>query len=294
MSREGKSLRLTLLITIMMLGVMFVYVPNDADASQLTIVTTSISPASQNVDVSPGSTGAILFSGTCKAEPYGPAPIVVSLTASMEGGGMAAVSPSSFTLSNTRDTQELSISVVVPILISRQSMIKVRLTGTFQQGVAADSVGPSEAQVIILQYYKFIVFSETPYQEVSPGDAIVFSLRVENLGNGQDTLVTTAENQDELVKAGWTLAPIPKLTLEEKQIRQVSYTIQTPQKWTIWQNKIYMIELRMLSEGAIVEEYPLFVRSKGVYIPGFEPLFTIIILVGMAFVMNYKRKLREP
>jgi hypothetical protein len=297
MSREGKSLRVTLLITIMMLVCMFAYVPQEAEASQLTIVTTSINPASQNVNVAPGSTGAILFSGECTAEPYGPAPIVVSLQAVMEGGGTAAVSPSSFTLSNQQTSQPLSISVVVPILISRQSMIKVRLTGTYQQGMSAGSVGPSEAQVIILQYYKFIVFSENPYQEVSPGDSLVFSLRIENLGNGQDTLVTKVLNQDDLVDDAWTLTPIPILTIDEKMEKKITYTIQTPQKWTIWQNKIHMIELQMVSEdsgGAVKQDYPLFVRAKGVYIPGFEPIFTIMILVGMAFIMQHKRKIREP
>ena len=298
MSREGKSLRVTQLVTAMMLCCLFTYIPGESDASQLTIVTTSINPASQNVNVQPGATGAVQFSGECTAEIYGPAPVIVTLSAVMVGGGTATVSPQSFTLSSTgRTSQALSISCVVPILISRNTQPKVQITGTFTQGASAGPVGGCEAQLIVLQFYKFIVYSEGPYQEVGPGDSIVFPIKLENYGNGQDTIVTKVDNEEDLVGDGWTLTPIPKITMDEKQVKTISYTVQTPQKWTIWQNKIHIIKLQFISEdsGATVkEDYPLFVRTKGIYIPGFEPIFTIMILVGMAFIMQHKRKLREP
>ena len=129
--------------------------------------------------------------------------------------------------------------------------------------------------------------------EISPGDSVVFSLKVENRGDGEDTLEARIENEDDLVDNGWTLAPIQKLIIDEKQVKPISYTVQAPQKWTIWQNKIHIIKLEMVStDGGVKEPYPLFVRTKGVYIPGFEPVFAIMALLGMAFIMKRHRNKR--
>ncbi len=294
MPEYSKWLRSTVILSVLLLSVFasLITVPEKSEGSQITMVHTSITPASQEVDVSPGSTGSVLFQGSCEAEIYGPLPVVVNLQATVQGGGTAAVSPQSFTLSNQKTSQSLSISVVVPILISRNTQIKVQISGTWKQGASMGDVGGSEAQIIVLQYYKFMVYSDNPYQQISPGDSVVFPLKIENLGNGQDTYVTTIENEEELVSAGWTLTPIPKLTVDEKQFKRITYTVQSPQKWTIWKNKVWMVKLQIISEDSgntVKESYPLFIRTKGFYIPGFEPAFSILALALLAAFIKRKR-----
>jgi len=282
----------TAFVLIMLIGTFFTFIPAEkADAGPMTVVQTAITPPSQTVDVDPASEGLVMFSGTCEATTYSPLPINVMLQASCDAG-TAVVTPASFVLTNTQSIADLQIAVRIPPLTSNRVSPVVRVDGTFTQGGTTSQVGGSEAQVVVKKFFRLNIYSDKPYTEVTPGEQTVFNLKLLNLANCDDTFIFEVSNQEKLVDQGWTLSPIPKTTLEEKGQRTITFTVQSPQDWHVWQNKVWVIEMNVKSEtsqGTVKEPYSLYVRTKGVHIPGFDPIFSIVALAFVAAMVQRKR-----
>ncbi|MCD6461976.1 MAG: hypothetical protein J7L61_04465 [Thermoplasmata archaeon] len=285
-----------LLLTMLLMGSLLVHLPNEANAGVRTIVTTGLSPSSQTVDVSPGSTGVVIFSGTVTVQSG--ERTVVSLKATAQGG-TATVSPSGLVFNAGGGTATVSVSVKEPPETSYSFTDVVTLSGTWQSGGLAGQVQESSATIVINQFYRITVSTQQPFQEVTPGKQVFFDLTLENNGNGKDVfaLEVEADNLKALTDKGWVInLGTPKVPVEEKQKKHVTIVATTPMGTTLWKNEVDVIKIVVKSEnsnGLVKEIYPLYVRQHGMHIPGFEPTFAILALaLGAVFVK--RRQTRRP
>jgi hypothetical protein len=135
-----------------------------------------------------------------------------------------------------------------------------------------------------------------PPTEIGPGEFVYFPIKMTNVANTEDTFRFEFLNLEDLTDDAWVVATITDKTLQEKETKTITVSAQAPQTWTIWRNDVTPLMLRVTSiqseETAFIVRYdvPLFVRQKGIYIPGFSPVFALLGIGLVALVMG-KRKM---
>ncbi len=283
------------LVFVMLLwGMAFTYVPHEADAGIRTVVTVSLTPASQEADVSPGSSGVVIFSGTVEVQSGERTVVNLQATAQI---GTAVVSPSSAVVPAGGGSFPISVSVREPPETSYTLTDKVTVGGTWQSGALAGPVSETSAQVVIKQFFRMTISTQSPYVEVKPGSQVYFDILIENNGNGRDTFTVEIDpdNLKELTAKDWAVqVGTPKVTIDEKAKKHVTIIATTPQKTTPWKNSIDRIVVVVKSENAqnvgqnVKETYNLYVRQHGFHIPGFEPAFALLALAMVAALMKKK------
>ncbi len=294
---KRRSFLIIALLALMMFSSMVSIVPEEAEANPLTVVTINLQGTPPKVDVSPGKSGIVEITGEVKCIKYGPDQVKVFLQAQSETGG-ASIIPPSFVFagaSGTTSTEQFSVTTRVPQGYTFQATPVVTVSGTFSQGGLDDTVPPVRQILEIIAYYKLEVDNPPP-QEIGPGEFVYFSVRIINVGNAEDTYEFEFENLKNLVEDQWTIATITPKTFLEDEAKNIKITAQAPQSWTIWINKVTPLDLKITSQQSLdtdrVIKYnvPLYVRQKGIYIPGFSPVFAIIGIGMVALVMG-KRKM---
>ncbi|MCK4717954.1 MAG: hypothetical protein KAT70_04715, partial [Thermoplasmata archaeon] len=233
----GKRLFATAFVTLM-LTVFFVGLAEPADAVADT-GTITLSGGEINLDVQPGSSAAVAIPGT--VEMVGMSyQVTITLSASSLLGAAASVSPSAIVLPQGETMGSFTVMVKERIGTSYTSADVITVSGTWTSGKGTSGTLPAtEQQIYIKQFYRITVSSEQPYVEVSPGDQVFFPMKIENMGNGQDTFVVKVEEENlkSLADAGWTVQiGTPKIVVEELQHKPTTITATTPMGSTIWKN----------------------------------------------------------
>ncbi len=289
-----RAMRIGLIAFMLVSSAMFIFIPKPAEADLITQVEIIInSPATREVDVSPGSTGVVSFTGTVSVTYVNTAvPLMVSLSASVPGAA-ASLAPAGMIFQGTGDNErQFVLDVTVPLLTVRQS-IKFRVDGIWSQGATSGQCIGGEGQVQVLQFQRLTVYSELPLIETGPGTQAVFSIRVENTGNFEDEVRWEIVNLEKFSDKGWTIPQLPKTTVPRLEPKIFTLPITLPHDWTIWTDKVETIQIKVISTSSagesIFEEYPIFVRVRGIYIPGFEPAFAILGLAFMAVIIKRRR-----
>jgi hypothetical protein len=287
------------MLTLSMLGMMISSVPEEAEASPLTVVTLSLQPDPPNVDVSPGSPGIVTMTGEVTCTKVGADYVKVYLAGSSEFG-LASVVPPSFVFSqqsSQEKTESFSATIRVPMGTTYMSTPALTLSGYFDQGGLRQNVPPVSQIMKIEPYYKLEVDTPPP-TEIGAGEFVYFSIKITNVGNSEDTYEFIFENLEDLVDKQWTVATITPKTFQEDETKTITVSAQAPQTWTIWRNEVQPFNLRILSQqsfeagGTVRYDVPLYVRQKGIYIPGFSPMFAFLGIGIVALVMG-KRRLND-
>ncbi len=290
------SIMIIALLTLSMISMMMAFVPEEAEASPLTIVTLSLQADPPKVDVSPGSAGIVTMHGTVTCTKFGPDLVKVFLTGTSDFG-TAPVVPSSFVFSGsagTATTEKFSVTTRVPMGTTFTLTPAVTVQGYYDQGALRDTVNPVSQIIQIEPYYKLEVDSPPP-QEIGAGEYVYFLLKITNVGNTEDTYEFVFLNLEDLQDDQWTVATITPKTFQEDDIKTITVSAQAPQTWTIWKNEVQPFNLRILSQqsedegGNVRYEVPLYVRTKGIYIPGFSPVFAIMGIGVVALIMGKRR-----
>jgi hypothetical protein len=291
-----RAMRIGLIAFMLVSSAMFIFIPKPAEADLITQVEIIINaPASREVDVSPGSTGVVSFTGTVSVTYINTAvPLMVALSASVPGAS-ASLAPAGMIFQGTGDNeQQFVLDITVPLLTLRQP-IKFSVTGTWQQGATSGMCIEGQGQVQVLQFQRLTVYSELPLIETGPGTQAVFSIRVENTGNFEDEIRWEVPNLEKFSDKGWTIPQLPKTTVPRLEPKIFSLPITLPHDWTIWTDRVETVQLKVVSTSSagesVFEEYPIFVRVRGIYIPGFEPAFAILGLAFMAVIIKRRRDL---
>jgi len=287
------------LIMFLFLGSIFIYMPKEDDKVEAVggpAITITIAQPKQTAYVAPGQDGIVTFTGTVEAQiPWDPSFQYLVVQLSADAGGWPASNPPALIFSRQTKMRTFSLSVQVPIETSKKTQGQLSLSGrwSYSPGALGGTIPAATAIIVVEQYYQFSVGCDKPYVQVNPGSSLGFRLRLINEGNANDRLRVEVKNLKELADRGWTIQlSQDKFAVPEKQEKVLTVSVTTPVKWNVWKNDVTTVQIRVISaqaeglgEVSDIADYSLYIRQKGVSIPGFEPAFAIVALAMLTVLL---------
>ena len=297
-----KALIRMLLMNFIVLGALLfimVKIPGEAEAAQAW-ATIEFEESEQKANVGLGETGIVKFTGKATAGLIGPGENVqmIQLDLTVVCAWSYSITPSTlFFEPGVNEEKFFEVVVKVPNFWPFTQPGRVEVSGQTRTIPGAPVVRPISGIngiISIEPFYQLTVSCESPYIEISPGDPLVFSLKVKNDGNSLDEIKIDVDNMGDMAKEGWVVTlGQTSLTLEEKKEQVVKLSIGSPEDWTLYRNRVTRVEVTVTSLTSLTsssepetQKYNLFIRDKGIYIPGFEPMFALLALVIVAAAMR--------
>jgi len=296
MERNTKVARFgSMMLLALLLGTLFVLIPEEAevDAVGAPAITVRITPESQTALVAPGQQGVVIFTGEVTALiPWSPRVQYLIVYLTYDAMGWATSGTPQLIFTRAQDTMPFSCTVQVPPMTSHQATgtLSVNVQWGYNPGIGGGTLpSPTQAIILVEQYYLMSVGCDKPYVQISPGQSIGFKMRLINDGNDLDRFRMEITNQKDLIDDDWTVQLSQnEFTVPSMQERIVTVSITTPIKTIIWKNDVEQIQIKVASSQAdslgkpsYPADYTLFVRQRGAQIPGFEPT---IILIALALI----------
>ena len=286
-----KITRAMLLATLILGTTMIMFSP-PANAQAAVAYTIAFTDGQVNLDVRPGASGV----GCTEMIVGNEGQATIDVDVSLSGGGVT-ISPGAVSV-----TLAPGGSITVPIcaLALTQSTYKnVQVTAIAQGRETNTQLNPvnksSGFAVIIDQYARLSVQATQPFQRVGPGKEFVLTFTAVNNGNYQDTISVEILNQKELEEAGFVVAlAAQQYLVDSKGEQPVQVSISTPRGTVVgWSNEYHTVIMQVATtlEGeseARAVTATLWVR--GVFVPGFDPMFTIFALAIVASALSRSRK----
>ncbi|UCE37245.1 MAG: hypothetical protein JSW00_17500 [Thermoplasmata archaeon] len=234
-------------------------------AGVFTEVTVEVPPACE-VDVSPGSSGIATLQGTVTCQTLNTlTPVSVTLEATSTIGWVT-ISPGGVIFQGSHQSEDINITIGVPITTSTTGDYTCTISGTWEQGPTTGPVNEDSFQILIKSYYMMTIYSETPLKEVKQGESTDFNLTVENTGNCDDDYQVEVHNVEELESSNLLIPKLPKLTVEEGCLRNIQLPVDASSDTPTGE---YQINVRVTScksegseDGIVFEEYPLVLKVK--------------------------------
>jgi len=286
-----KITRAMLLATLILGTTMIMFSP-PANAQAAVAYTIAFTDGQVNLDVRPGASGV----GCTEMIVGNEGQATIDVDVALSGGGVT-ISPGAVSV-----TLAPGGSITVPIcaLALTQSTYKnVQVTALAQGRETNTQLNPvnksSGFAVIIDQYARLSVQATQPFQRVGPGKEFVLTFTAVNNGNYQDTISVEILNQKELEDAGFVVAlAAQQYLVDSKGEQPVQVSISTPRGTVVgWSNEYHTVIMQVATtlEGeseARAVTATLWVR--GVFVPGFDPMFTIFALAIVASALSRSRK----
>jgi len=290
-----------LMMSLVLVGALIVIMiglSDEAEAAQ-PVATITLDTGEQTAKVGPGETGIVRFTGQVEVQMIGPGSnvqlIVVTLTA--DAGWPTSISPTTISFNAQALTpKNFEVIVKVPNFTSFQSSGNVIISGTVgaKPGALTYKIPETKGIITINPYFMVTVSCEEPYIEISPGDPLLFSMKIKNDGNTKDRIKIDVSNIDDLAKEEWVVTlGTRSVFIDESKEDIVKIAVTSPQDWTLYRNRVTKVDVIVKSETSTttgaqpeVQNYEFFVRDKGIYIPGFEPIFALMALVIVAIAMR--------
>ena len=286
-----KITRAMLLATLILGTTMIMFSP-PANAQAAVAYTIAFTDGQVNLDVRPGASGV----GCTEMIVGNEGQATIDVDVSLSGGGVT-ISPGAVSV-----TLAPGGSITVPICalaLTQSSYKNVQVTALAQGRETNTQLNPvnksSGFAVIIDQYARLSVQATQPFQRVGPGKEFVLTFTAVNNGNYQDTISVEVLNQKDLEDAGFVVALAAQQYLVDSKVEQpVQVSISTPRGTVIgWSNEYHTVIMQVATtlEGeseARAVTATLWVR--GVFLPGFDPVFTIFALAIVASALSRSRK----
>ena len=286
-----KITRAMLLATLILGTTMIMFSP-PANAQAAVAYTIAFTDGQVNLDVRPGASGV----GCTEMIVGNEGQATIDVDVALSGGGVT-ISPGAVSV-----TLAPGGSITVPIcaLALTQSTYKnVQVTALAQGRETNTQLNPvnksSGFAVIIDQYARLSVQATQPFQRVGPGKEFVLTFTAVNNGNYQDTISVEILNQKELEDAGFVVAlAAQQYLVDSKGEQPVQVSISTPRGTVVgWSNEYHTVIMQVATtlEGeseARAVTATLWVR--GVFVAGFDPMFTIFALAIVASALSRSRK----
>jgi hypothetical protein len=275
-------------------------------ADLFTTVTVETEPSCE-IDVSPGSKGDAVVQGTVTCDYYNTfIPLVVELSATSTIG-TATIDKPQIVFQGSDQTEDINVTVQVPLLTSASSEYTCNITGYWEQGPTTGPVIGDTFQIIIVPFFRVTIYGELPLKEVKQGESTTFNLRVENTGNCDDKYNIGITNREELESSNLIIPKLANFEIEEEGRKNINLTVDAASDTPMGE---YQIELIVTPCESANEEYPvdyeeytLFLKVKkgskantilGEDLEGLliSPLFLIIIvvIVIVAIVVMARRR----
>jgi len=313
MSTILRSVVPVFIFLIMACGALLVYLPGEAEAALSPTVTVALDQAEQTAQVAPGQKGIVTFTGTVNCVmSVDPAvqKVIVSLEADV-GGWAWSITPSTMAFDRQIKDATFAVSVKVPPRTSHIMTQQLTIVGRWKNvpGLLGGTIFPANSMINVKQFYKFQVECVKPFVEISPGDQLVFNLKIRNEGNDQDTikLIMDPKSEKKLDQMGWAvMLSQSEYIIDEGSDVNVKISITPAQEWNVWKNEVITIKFQIRSHQAlslgeipVESSYPLYIRERGFSAPGYEmylvvmaiiPMLAIPLVVGSRRIHRYRRK----
>jgi hypothetical protein len=247
------------------------------------------------------SPGLATLTGNITATGLGGQALNISLTAVVDTGWKAVVSPGSL---QTDKDGRFTFTVEVTVPQGTSATVYGRLQASASGRTQNDTVTASaEAIIQVRPYYRFTLDTKTAYQEISPGSQAFFRITLTNAGNAVDSYEIGIDNLAQLISKKWTvvLSTNTVARVSAGDFKTFTVSAQSPEDWTLSKDESTKIVIRATSEGSgdVTLTFPIYAYEKGSY-PGWYNLTTIslslviLVVVVVAAVWVRLRRKRKP
>ena len=281
-----------LLLAMLMLGTSLVMFTPPADAQAAVAYSISFTNGQVQLDVRPGASGIGCTEMVISNE--GQATIDVDI--SLSGGGVT-ISPGAVSV-----TLAPGGSITVPVCalaLTRSSYKTVQvnaLASGRETNTQLNQVNKNAGfAVIVQQYARLSVQASQPFQKIGPGKEFVLNFIAVNNGNYQDTIAVEVLNAKDLEDAGFTVAlAAAQYQIDASGEQPVQLTVATPRGTVVgWSNEYHTVILQVattLQGETEARSVTATLWIRGVFLPGFDPIFTIFALGMVAIALSRTRK----
>ena len=281
-----------LLLAMLMLGTSLVMFTPPADAQAAVAYSISFTNGQVQLDVRPGASGIGCTEMVISNE--GQATIDVDI--SLSGGGVT-ISPGAVSV-----TLSPGGSITVPVCalaLTRSSYKTVQvnaLASGRETNTQLNQVNKNAGfAVIVQQYARLSVQASQPFQKIGPGKEFVLNFIAVNNGNYQDTIAVEVMNAKDLEDAGFTVAlAAAQYQIDASGEQPVQLTVATPRGTVVgWSNEYHTVILQVattLQGETEARSVTATLWIRGVFLPGFDPIFTIFALGMVATALSRARK----
>ena len=281
-----------LLLATLMLGTSLLMFTPTADAQAAVAYSISFTNGQVQLDVRPGASGIGCTEMVISNE--GQATIDVDI--SLSGGGVT-ISPGAVSV-----TLAPGGSITVPVCalaLTRSSYKTVQVSALAsgrETNTQLNQVNKNAGfAVIVQQYARLSVQASQPFQKVGPGKEFVLNFIAVNNGNYQDTIAVEVLNAEDLEDAGFTVAlAAAQYQIDASGEQPVQVTIATPRGTVVgWSNEYHTVILQVattLQGETEARSVTATLWIRGVFLPGFEPIFTIFALGMVATALSRTRR----
>jgi len=281
-----------LLLATLMLGTSLLMFTPAADAQAAVAYSISFTNGQVQLDVRPGASGIGCTEMVISNE--GQATIDVDI--SLSGGGVT-ISPGAVSV-----TLAPGGSITVPVCalaLTRSSYKTVQVSALAsgrETNTQLNQVNKNAGfAVIVQQYARLSVQASQPFQKVGPGKEFVLNFIAVNNGNYQDTIAVEVLNAEDLEDAGFTVAlAAAQYQIDASGEQPVQVTVATPRGTVVgWSNEYHTVILQVattLQGETEARSVTATLWIRGVFLPGFDPIFTIFALGMVATALSRARR----
>ena len=286
-----KISKAVILATLMLGTTLLMFTPT-ADAQAVVAYSVSFTDGTVYLDVRPGASGVGCTEMLINNEGQGSIDVDVQIS-----GGGVTISPGAFSV-----TLGSGGSITVPIcaLALTQSSYKnvqvIALASGRETNSQLNQVNKNAGfAVIIEQYARLSVQAAQPFQRVGPGKEFFLTFTAVNNGNYQDTIAVEVLNLKDLEDSGFVIAlAAQQYLIDSKGEQPVQVSISTPRGTVIgWSNEYHTIIMQVattLQGETEARSVTATLWIRGVFLPGFDPLFTIFALAIVASALSRSRR----
>ena len=280
------------LLATLMLGTTLVMFSPPAEAQAAVAYSIAFTNGQVTLDVRPGASGVGCTEMVISNE--GQATIDVDIA--LSGGGVT-ISPGAVSV-----TLGPGGSITIPICalaLTRSSYKTVQVTALAsgrETNTQLQQVNKNAGfAVIVQQYARLSVQATQPFQKIGPGKEFVLTFIAVNNGNYVDTVAVEVLNQKDLEDAGFTVAlAAVQYSVDAAGEQPVQLTVATPRGTVIgWSNEYHTIIMQVsttLQGESEARSVTATLWVRGVFLPGFDPMFTIFALALVASALSRSRR----
>ena len=281
-----------ILLATLVFGTSMVMLSPTADAQAAVAYSVSFTDGQVNLDVRPGASGV----GCTEMVVSNEGQAAIDVDVSISGGGVT-ISPGAVSV-----TLGSGGSITVPICalaLTQSSYKNVQVTAIAQGRESNSQLNQVNKNagfaVIIEQYARLSVQAAQPFQRIGPGKEFILTFTAVNNGNYQDTVAVDILNLKDLEEAGFVVAlAAPQYLVDAQGEQPVQVSVSTPRGTVIgWSNEYHTVIMQVattLQGETEARSVTATLWVRGVFLPGFDPLFTIFALAIVASALSRSRR----
>ena len=288
---KTKISKAVMLATLMLGTTLLMFTPA-AEAQAVVAYSISFTDGQVNLDVRPGASGV----GCTEMVVSNEGQAAIDVDVSISGGGVT-ISPGAVSV-----TLGSGGSITVPICalaLTQSSYKNVQVTAIAQGRESNSQLNQVNKNagfaVIIEQYARLSVQAAQPFQRIGPGKEFFLTFTAVNNGNYQDTVAVDILNLKDLEEAGFVVAlAAPQYLVDAQGEQPVQVSVSTPRGTVIgWSNEYHTVIMQVattLQGETEARSVTATLWVRGVFLPGFDPLFTIFALAIVASALSRSRR----